>query len=85
MSENTSSQQARTVTSPDRGKLDVRALVLLAVDGSAVTVHKIPAPTAGLGISARTNAPRHFSTSSPISKRSSSSNLLRFASSSSNL
>lgn len=31
MSENTSSQQARTVTSPDRGKLDVRALVLLAV------------------------------------------------------
>ena len=31
MSENTNTQQARTVTSKDHGKLDVRALVLLAV------------------------------------------------------
>ena len=31
MSENTNTQQARTVTSEDHGKLDVRALVLLAV------------------------------------------------------
>lgn len=31
MSENTTNQQARTVTSEDHGKLDVRALVLLAV------------------------------------------------------